>query len=181
MQRFLGSLLFFVLLVGCKSDRPDNVIREKEMTSLLRDLHLIDGYLNTLPSDSVTRISANLIEGVYRHYDVDSVTVRMSIEYYAEQPQVLNRIYVNVDNELKDMGAKAQELNRKVQRELFVKDSTRNAYVADSISRLKNDSMRSEMLKYLLYWKNPDSTDLKPKPWSWEERNRLLEKLKLNN
>jgi len=181
MQRFLGILLFFILIVGCKSDRPNYIIKEKEMTGLLRDLHLIDGYLNTLPSDSVQRISPNLIEGVYKHYNVDSAIIRESIEYYSRQPQILNRIYVNVDNQLKDMGAKAQELNRKVQREQYVRDSIRNVYVADSLSRLKNDSMRSEVMKHLLYWKNLDSTDLKPKPWSWEERSKLLEKLKLTN
>lgn len=181
MQRFLGILLFFIFLVGCKSDRPDNIVNEKEMTGLLRDLHLIDGYLNTLPSDSSQRLSANLIEGVYMHYNVDSVIVRENIEYYSTQPQVLNRIYLDVDNQLKAMGATAQELNRKVQREQYVRDSIKNAYVADSLLRLKNDSIRSKVVKYLLYWKDSDSTDLQPQPWSWEERSKLLEKLKLTN
>src|SRR5690606_28218922 len=116
-------------------DRPDHIINEKEMTGLLRDLHLIDGYLNTLPSDSSRRMSANLIKGVYMHYNVDSVIVRESIEYYSSQPQVLNRIYSDVDNQLKAMGATAQELNRKVQREKFIRDSIKNAYVADSLLR----------------------------------------------
>ena len=177
MQRFLGILLFFILIVGCKSDRPDRIIKEKEMIDLLRDLHIIDGYLNTLPSDSVERISANLITGVYNHYHVDSAVVRESIEYYSRQPQVLNRIYTNVDNQLKDMGAKAQDINRKIQREQSIRDSIRNAHMADSLSR----SNSLEAVKYLLYWKSVDSTDLKPKPWSWEERSALLEKLKFTN
>lgn len=181
MQRFLGILLFFIFIVGCKSDRPDYIIKEKEMAGLLRDLHLIDGYLNTLPPDSVQHLSANLIEGVYQHYHVDSMIVRESLEYYSKQPQVLNRIYLKVQYELKDMGTVAQEVNRKAQREKFVKDSIRNAYVADSLLRLKNDSIRSKVMMHLLYWKDSDSVDLKPKSWSWEERSRLLEKLKPTN
>jgi hypothetical protein len=51
MQKYI-SLFFSVLLflTACKSnDVPDGIIKEKEMISLLTDVHLTDGAIYTVP------------------------------------------------------------------------------------------------------------------------------------
>jgi len=169
MQRFLGIILFFIFIVGCKSDQPANIIKEKEMANLLLDLHLAEGYAHSWPSDSSQSRSADFVAGVYEHYHTDSATVRESIEYYATQPQVLNRIYVDVDKRLKAMETNVREIEEKRYREIFVRDSIRNAFVADSLLIIKNDSIRYAQQKYLLYWKSTDSINLKPEVWDWKK------------
>src|SRR5690606_10664963 len=158
MQRFLGIILFFILLVGCKSDRPSHVLKEKDMTDLLLNLHLAEAYLNSWSSDSSQRMSGDLIEGVYQHYDTDSAQVRASLEFYATRPQVLERIYQGVDARLKQMAPDVREIEEKKYRDIFVKDSISRALVADSLLKLQTDSINYQQIKHLIFWKDPDST-----------------------
>jgi len=169
MQRFLGIILFFIFIVGCRSDRPNNILKEKEMTDLLVDLHLAEAYTYSGASDSLSIKAANFVESIYHHYKTDSATVRESIEYYAKHPQILNRIYLDVDKRLKQMETSIREVEDKKAREIFVKDSIRNAIVTDSLLKIRKDSLKYATFKYLLFWKNPDSTTLKSKPWEWKK------------
>jgi len=173
MQRFLGIILFFILLVGCKSDRPSHVLKEKDMTDLLLNLHLAEAYLNSWSSDSSQRMSGDLIEGVYQHYDTDSAQVRASLEFYATRPQVLERIYQGVDARLKQMETDVREIEEKKYRDIFVKDSISRALVADSLLKLQTDSINYQQIKHLIFWKDPDSTDLKPVDWDWNKETKL--------
>jgi len=169
MQRFLGIILFFIFIAGCKSDRPAYVLKEKDMGNLLMDLHLAESYIYTLSSDSSQKNSGDFIAGIYEHYNTDSAAVRESLEYYAKQPQVLNRIYQGVDSRLKVMETEIRGVEEKKYRDVFVKDSIRRALATDSLLKIKADSSRYEALKHLLYWKNPDSATLKPKAWEWRK------------
>jgi|GEM_PF-708447 len=169
MQRFLGIILFFIFVAGCKSDRPAHVLKEKDMGNLLMDLHLAESYVYTWSSDSAAKRSGDFIAGIYEHYNTDSAAVRESLEYYAKQPQVLNRIYQGVDSRLKAMETEIRAVEEKKYRDVFVKDSIQRALVADSLLKIKTDSSRYETLKHLLYWKNPDSATLKPKAWEWKK------------
>lgn len=173
MQRFLGIILFFILLVGCKSDRPSHVLKEKEMTDLLLNLHLAEAYLNSWSSDSSQKISGDLIEGVYQHYNTDSTQVRASLEFYAGKPQMLDRIYQTVDTRLKEMETNVREIEEKKYRDIFVKDSISRAMTADSLLKIQTDSINYQNIKHLLYWKDPDSTDLKPVMWDWNRATKL--------
>src|SRR5690606_365575 len=110
MQRFLGIILFFIFIVGCKSDKPSHILNEKEMADLLLNLHLAEGHLNSWASDSAQKRSGDIIEGVYLHYNTDSAVVRESLEYYAKQPQVLNQIYRDIDSRLKAMETEIREV-----------------------------------------------------------------------
>lgn len=179
MQRFLGILLSFILLAGCQSDRPKSIIDEKVMTDLLLDIHLVDGYLYTWSSDSSLIKSADFIEGIYQHYGTDSVTVRQSLEYYARHPQELNKIYTEVDSRLKEMELSVREVSDKRYRDIYVADSIRNAFVADSLRKIQTDSVNYARLKNLLYWNEADSMARKPAPWSWKKNPVLSEKLLL--
>lgn len=167
MQRFLGIILFFIFIVGCKSDQPANVIKEKKMTDLLLDLHLAEGYAQSWPSDSSQANYGNFVKGVLNHYSTDSAGLRESLEYYATQPQILHRIYLEIDKRLKAMETNTREIEEKRYRADFVRDSTRSAFLADSLSKIANDSVRYAQLKHLLYWKSADSTALKPRNWNW--------------
>jgi len=181
MQRFLGILLSFILLAGCQSDRPKNIIDEKIMTDLLLDIHLVDGYLYTWSSDSSLIKSADFIEGIYQRYGTDSVAVRQSLEYYARHPQELNKIYTEVDSRLKEMELSVREVSDKKYREIFVADSIRNAKAADSLRKIRTDSVKYARLKNLLHWNEADSTARKPAPWSWKKNPVLSEKLLLRD
>jgi hypothetical protein len=179
MQRFLGILLSFTLLAGCKSDRPASVIDEKVMTDLLLDIHLVDGYLYSWSSDSTQIKSAEFVEGIYQHYGTDSSTVRESLEYYARHPQELNAIYTEVDRRLKEMELTVREVSDKKYREIYVADSIRNAFVSDSLRKIRTDSVKYARIKNVVFRDPSDSTAKKPEPWSWRKNPILSEKLLL--
>src|SRR5690606_1972729 len=173
MQRCLGILLLLILLVGCKEGPPAGVLKKDNMTNILYDIHLSEGYLYTSAVDSMRQKTADFNEGIYQHYQTDSVTVRQSLEYYASRPQVLQDIYNDIQGRLKKVEDGLRTAEEERYRSVFVTDSIKRAAEADSLNRIVADSIRMEQRKYMLYWKNADSVDLKPKPWSWENALKL--------
>src|SRR5690606_30111803 len=55
----------------------------------------------------------------------------------------------------------------------FVKDSISRALTADSLLKIQTDSINYQNIKHLLYWKDLDSTDLKPEVWDWNKETKL--------
>lgn len=173
MQRCLGILLLLILLIGCKQGPPDGVLKKDVMTNVLYDIHVSEGYLFTSAVDSMRQRTADFNEGIYQHYRTDSTTVRQSLEYYASRPQILKEIYSEIERRL----TKVEEGMRLIEDEKYKAtleaDSIKRAAVADSLKKVIADSVNLENRKHMLYWKSPDSTDLKPKPWTWENSPSL--------
>lgn len=173
MQRCLGTFLLLILFIGCKEGPPKGVLKKDVMTNVLYEIHLSEGYLFTSAVDSMRQKTADFNEGIYQHYKTDSATVRQSLEYYASRPQILQEIYNEIGARLKTIDEEMRTAENDRYRSVFVADSIKRAAVADSLRRIELDSIRQENRKHLLYWKSPDSTSLKPKPWTWENSSRF--------
>lgn len=173
MQRCLGTFLLLILFIGCKEGPPKGVLKKDVMTNVLYEIHLSEGYLFTSAVDSMRQKTADFNEGIYRHYQTDSATVRQSLEYYASRPQILQSIYNDIGARLKTLDEEMRAAENDRYRSVFVADSIKRAAIADSLRRIELDSIKRENRKNLLYWKSPDSTSLKPKPWTWENSSRL--------
>lgn len=173
MQRCLGILLFLVVLIGCKEGPPEGILKKDVMTNVLYDIHVFEGYLYTSTTDSMRQRTADFNEGIYQHYLTDSATVRESLNYYASRPQVLQEIYNEIQNRLQQVEDGFRVIEDERYRSAFQTDSIRRAATADSLRRIENDSIRMQRMKNLIYWKDSDSIDLKPKSWSWENDSRL--------
>ncbi|RYE30621.1 MAG: DUF4296 domain-containing protein, partial [Sphingobacteriaceae bacterium] len=83
--KILFSLLLF-FLIACRHDpKPDNLIDEDQFASLLVDMHLADGYLNSkvqMP-DTLSYYGNGLYTEIFRKHEVDSAAFRKSYQYYS--------------------------------------------------------------------------------------------------
>lgn len=137
MQRLILIILSSFFLISCNRSKPQGVLSEKAMVDLMTDVHLLDGYLNTLPVDSTRKVIVNLYEEVFEKYDIDSVRFKENIAYYLGNPIVSKELYAEV---IKKINGYEDDYRRA--------DSLRNAQVSDSIrvvqryERLKEDARR---------------------------------------
>ena len=63
-------LIFFILVTGCYSDIPDNLISEKKMESIIFDIMILNA-----SSGYDLKIDNNLLsdELIFKKYDIDSL------------------------------------------------------------------------------------------------------------
>jgi hypothetical protein len=93
------------------------------MTSLLTELHLVDGRMYGVfqSQDSLNKYGTSRYDALFKRYHTDSVQFRKSFKYYATQPAELQKMYEQI---LANLKLKTDSLN-KVQRK------------TDSLDRIK--------------------------------------------
>ena len=125
MQRLLYSIFIsFFLILSCAKSKPKDIISERKMTEVLTKVSIVDGYLNTLPSDSAMKVMPVMYEKIFAEFGLDSNKFVRNLDYYFADPNLTDKLYLNVGNKL-------QEYDRKINRE----DSIRQVFVQDSINR----------------------------------------------
>ncbi len=117
MRKYI-SLFFSVtfLLSACKGGKtPEDVINHNRMTSLLTEVHIIDGILYTAPQnpDSLYKYGADKYVALFKQYHTDSVQFKKSLKYYATQPVELAAIYDQVRINLKQKLDSVNKLQQK--------------------------------------------------------------------
>jgi hypothetical protein len=103
MRNYLCAGLVLIFMAGCKSKIPADIIQPEKMQGILYDIHVIDGYVSTLGtnSDSAKRIAAAYYKGVYTKFEIDSVHYAKSMTFYYDHPEILTGMYDQVNNGLK--------------------------------------------------------------------------------
>ncbi len=107
--------LFFsvsVFLSACKQNKAAvGVIDRGRMTSLLTDVHLVDGrlYLVKQEPDSLYKYGTGRYVALFKKYHTDSLQFKKSMQYYATQPLELQKIYDQIMLNLKQ---KTDSLNK---------------------------------------------------------------------
>jgi hypothetical protein len=141
MQRLLYSIFIsFFLILSCAKSKPSGVLSESKITEVLTEVSLVDGYLNSLPSDSAKRVMPVLYDKIFKKYDLDSATFVKNLDFYFGNPNLTDKIYTNVNSKLSNY-----------EREFHVEDSIRNAIQQDSMNRvhyLQRIYSRIENLRY---------------------------------
>ena len=79
---FLASLLLILLSLSCGEKRDGGILPESQMTELLTEVHLLDGYLQTLPIDSAQKVIDTLYSQLLSRYQLDSVSFERNVNYY---------------------------------------------------------------------------------------------------
>ena len=123
MQRLLfGIYLVFFLFYSCGDSLPKDVLSRSRMTDILVEVHLIDGYLNTLSADSSRRVIDGYYQQAFANLGTDSATFNRSMKYYAEDPILMADVYEKVSGRLMKMDQEYSKV-----------DSIRNAGIQDSV------------------------------------------------
>ena len=113
MHKYIA--LFFsvsLLLFSCNGDNtPKGIIKHKEMTSLLTEVHLVDGRMSGIfqAADSLTKYGSVRYDALFKRYHTDSVTFNKSLKYYASQPAEMAKMY---DDILANLKFKTDSLNK---------------------------------------------------------------------
>ena len=103
------SLIFFVLLLngqmGCQSQhKADNVLSKELLIQILIDMHraeaLVIEHRNQIAHDSALLLQRMLEEEVYRSYGITDSLYIHSLNYYAQQDGVIDKIYQQVVDSL---------------------------------------------------------------------------------
>jgi hypothetical protein len=128
------SLFFSVLLflTACnKGGTPSGIIKEEQMTSLLTEVHIIDGSMYSVMQvpDSLYKYGAGKYQATFKRFHTDSAQFKKSFQYYASNPDLLQTIYEQVAANLKQ---KSDSLN-KINQQIIEKTNKR---VADSLKKL---------------------------------------------
>lgn len=112
MKKFLSIIIFFILIQGCKSGIPKDIIQPNKMEKVLFDIHVVDGYIGTIINQDTTKIVASsYYNGIYKKYGIDSALFNKSMDYYYTHPVILNDIYTNVE---KVFTAEKQKYDKKI-------------------------------------------------------------------
>ena len=83
-------LIFLILILGCTSDAPENLISEEKMESIIFDIMILNSSYNY-----DLKIDNNLLsdELIYKKYDIDSLQFYESELYYSRNPKIHFNIY----------------------------------------------------------------------------------------
>ena len=86
-------LIFLILILGCTSDAPENLIGEEKMESIIFDIMILNASYNY-----DLKIDNNLLsdELIYKKYDIDSLQFYESELYYSRNPKIHFNISSNV-------------------------------------------------------------------------------------
>ena len=110
---FFSVSLFFC---ACKADKGRNdIINQDRMTSLMTDIHLIDGrlYLVRQEPDSLYKYGTGHYIALFKKYHTDSVQFKKSMSYYAAQPLILQKMYDQITLNLKQKTDSLNKLQQK--------------------------------------------------------------------
>ncbi len=81
------------------------------MTSLLTEVHLVDGRMSGIfqAADSLAKYGSARYDALFKRYHTDSVTFNKSLKYYAGQPAEMSKMY---DDILANLKFKTDSLNK---------------------------------------------------------------------
>ena len=93
--------MFALAVAGCKVKRPNDVIPESKMESLLYDYHLAKSMGDNLPYSENYK-KALYIDAVFKKYGTTQAVFDSSMVWYTRNTEVLSKIYEKVKKRLKD-------------------------------------------------------------------------------
>ncbi|WP_090881598.1 DUF4296 domain-containing protein [Pedobacter rhizosphaerae] len=110
MKRLMWVLAASLLMFGCKPGIPEHIIKPDKMEKIVYDMHIVDGYLSTIYiPDSAKRVAAAYYKGIYKKFNIDSVSYSRSLTYYNNNPDELEKIYKNISKKLDAQKLKMQK------------------------------------------------------------------------
>lgn len=171
---FLGYL--FLVIYGCKSPIPKDIIQPDKMGKILYDIHIVDGYISTMPNpDSAKKVAASYYKGVYKKFDVDSVSYTKSMDFYYKNPEIMTEMYKKIQADLKKTKAKTEKVQLadaakaekkrldSIKTDSLLKKNLKKSPILDSVAKNKKDSLakvkkaklRKKSMKKNIQFKNP--------------------------
>jgi Domain of unknown function (DUF4296) len=101
MNRIFYFIIISICFYACKPGIPKDILQPDKMQQVLIDIHLVDGYISTLPSlDTAKKVGSSFYKGIYKKYDIDSAIYNTSINYYYKHPDLMKKMYDSISVKL---------------------------------------------------------------------------------
>jgi hypothetical protein len=142
---FFSALLF---LFACKEgNNTKDIIKQDVMTRLMADLHMVDGSLATQPNgDSLYRVGTGRYLLLFNQYHTDSAQFNRSFTYYTTQPDIMVKMYENVEKilqtKLDSMNAIVAKENEVVRKQTEAIQRKADKFRKDSLALRMKEDMR---------------------------------------
>lgn len=100
------SLLVYIF-VSCDNkviEKPNPLVKEKQMIDMLFDLHIAEATFNRMRYDSLVRnsSSANFYHSILEKYETPDSVFERSFAYYVSNPKNFEKMYREVMNRLSE-------------------------------------------------------------------------------
>lgn len=98
MKSIICHYLLILLLLGCTSPTPKDILPEDKLVSIITDLQMADAAykLKMLPEKYSNQPEKYFLE-ILANHQVDSATYHKSMRFYAEDPTKLRKLYQKVE------------------------------------------------------------------------------------
>ena len=140
LKRLLAYFAIILLATACykydKPKKPENLISKDKMVDIIMDVRL----LSSANGKNKTTLEKNNLQAeayVYKKYNIDSLQFLLSNNYYAYYVDDYKAIYDKVEDSLKALKHKFDDLAAKEEKEKKYKDSIRKVIKKDSTRILK--------------------------------------------
>lgn len=134
MKRFFAIIISCMLLYACKPGIPKEIIQPDQMEKVLFDVHVVDGYVTTIAKkDSATLVASAYYKGIYKKFNIDSALYAKSMNYYYDHPDIMEKIYQQVEKTF----AKEKAKNDKIVNAESVKEQERLAALQNPLLVVK--------------------------------------------
>ena len=143
MKKIAGILSFVLFLVSCQDvnrmPKPDNLIPEEKMVEVLTELSLLHG-ARSYNKSQMEEKGINPYPYLSEKFDIDSVQLVVSNEYYAQHYKQYKGIYDRVKENLESLVEEYDSIREMEQKK---RDSLRERTRGDSLlpPAVRNDSI----------------------------------------
>ncbi|MDH3381408.1 MAG: DUF4296 domain-containing protein [Flavobacteriaceae bacterium] len=115
MKNVIYIILALIILSSCTSNtiykKPENLLSKKVMADILTDMYLAEGARSVHNKNSERLV--DYMPLVYEKYKIDSIQFAESNFYYTTKIDDYEEILKTVDNRLKEMKLKYEEIAKK--------------------------------------------------------------------
>jgi len=98
MLRNFLLLLFFIFISCSGSPKEKNVLEPETYKNILKEIILANALSNNNEKNTSSKKYMNL---VYKKYNIDSISLKKTTDYYTNHPEILEKIYEEIEIELK--------------------------------------------------------------------------------
>lgn len=143
LKRLFFVIISIVAFAACqdieKSEKPDDLIPEEKMVDVITEISLMQSARN-FSKRLYESSGIKSEEYIFKKYNIDSLQLKRSNAYYADNYEIYQRIYDSVKNRFEKMKADLDTLQKQEKR---IKDSIAEAK-RDSLGK-RGDSLKPEL------------------------------------
>jgi hypothetical protein len=102
IRNILLGMLIFVLSACGGGEKPEGVLTEKQMVSVMTELYLAEEKVNKIPIpyDSIKELFPMFSERAFAKAGISDTAFQKSLRYYMEKPEKLEDIYTTLVDSL---------------------------------------------------------------------------------